>query len=192
VDCSARVQNAVLITDAQQRRDQRAGRDDVIPQGGGSYSDLFARLREGTIIGTGDFDGDGKGDILWRDTAGNVAIWLMNGFSITSYRNTATVALAWGIAGIGDFNDDGKSDILWRDTTGNVAVWLMNGDVIANGILIANVSPVWAITGTGDFNGDGRTDILWQSAGSASIWLMDVNIVTSHPDLGSVSGRIAQ
>ena len=35
-----------------------------------------------SIVGTGDFNGDGKSDILWRDTSGNVAIWEMNGTTI--------------------------------------------------------------------------------------------------------------
>jgi hypothetical protein len=35
-----------------------------------------------TIVGTGDFNGDGKSDILWRDTGGNVVIWEMNGTSV--------------------------------------------------------------------------------------------------------------
>jgi hypothetical protein len=34
------------------------------------------------IVGTGDFNGDGKSDILWQDTSGNVAIWLMNGVQV--------------------------------------------------------------------------------------------------------------
>jgi len=36
------------------------------------------------IVGTGDFNGDGKSDILWRDSSGNVAMWFMNGTQITS------------------------------------------------------------------------------------------------------------
>ena len=31
------------------------------------------------VVGTGDFNGDGKSDILWRNTNGTVAIWEMNG-----------------------------------------------------------------------------------------------------------------
>jgi hypothetical protein len=31
---------------------------------------------------TGDFNGDGRSDILFRDTGGTVAEWLMNGPSI--------------------------------------------------------------------------------------------------------------
>jgi hypothetical protein len=35
-----------------------------------------------TIAATGDFNGDGKSDLLWRDSSGNTAIWLMNGTTI--------------------------------------------------------------------------------------------------------------
>jgi FG-GAP-like repeat len=41
-----------------------------------------------SIVGTGDYNGDGKSDILWRDTAGDVAIWEMNGTSILNSSTT--------------------------------------------------------------------------------------------------------
>ena len=31
------------------------------------------------IVGAGDFNGDGDADILWQNTNGQPAIWLMNG-----------------------------------------------------------------------------------------------------------------
>jgi hypothetical protein len=43
-----------------------------------------------TIVGTGDFNGDGNSDILWRDSSGNTAIWFLNGGQISS-----TASLGW-------------------------------------------------------------------------------------------------
>ena len=39
------------------------------------------------LIGTGDFNGDGKADILWQNTDGTPAVWLMNGTSLISGAN---------------------------------------------------------------------------------------------------------
>ena len=38
-------------------------------------------------------------DILWRDTVGDVAIWLMNGTNITSRNVIANVPTSWTIQG---------------------------------------------------------------------------------------------
>jgi len=40
----------------------------------------------------GDFNGDGKADILWRDVAGNIAIWLMVGAAVASSTTQGNVA----------------------------------------------------------------------------------------------------
>ena len=78
-----------------------------------------------------DFNHDGNPDFLWRNhTTGDVAIWLMNGTTLSSGVIVANVPLDWDIAGTGDFNHDGQADILWRNhTTGDVAIWLMNGTI---------------------------------------------------------------
>src|SRR5260221_5055564 len=56
-----------------------------------------------------DFNGDGRSDILWRNSmTGENVIWLMNGAAISSSVTFATVADPnWSIAGVGDFNGDG-------------------------------------------------------------------------------------
>ena len=64
--------------------------------------------RTWTVVGTGDFNGDGKGDILWRDTSGNYAIWLMNGATVHGGRRHRQLATTWSVVGTGDFNGDGK------------------------------------------------------------------------------------
>ena len=54
-----------------------------------------------TIVGTGDFNGDGKSDLLWQDNLGNTAIWLMNGTAVTSTGGLGNVPTNWSIQGAG-------------------------------------------------------------------------------------------
>ncbi len=87
----------------------------VTPAGVGALSTAWS------IVGTGDFKGDGKSDILLRDTSGNVGIWFMNGAQVTP-AGVGNLATTWSVAETGDFNGDRMSDILWQDTSGNVGI----------------------------------------------------------------------
>jgi len=85
------------------------------------------------IAGTGDFNSDGKTDILWQNkVTGQRALWLMNGigggFTPTSIVNLGYVDANWAIASVADFDGDAQTDILWQNrVTGQRALWLMNG-----------------------------------------------------------------
>ena len=84
----------------------------------------------------GDFDGDGKADILWQNDNGAAAIWLMDGYQIKIGSGVGSInpGPAWNVVRTGDFNGDGRSDILWQHDNGQPAIWLMNGlNVIARG-----------------------------------------------------------
>ena len=96
-------------------------------------------MRSWSIAGIGDFNGDGKSDILWRNANGALIDWTMNGSQITASQSLSRWAAGLGSAdsrgaspGIGDFNGDGKSDILWRNANGTLIDWTMNGSQIAS------------------------------------------------------------
>jgi VCBS repeat protein len=137
-------------------------------------------------------------DILWRDVFGDVAIWSMNGATVSAAAlvgnlpNNWTVAGQhdfngdWRIVGTGDFNSDGKSDILYRDGTGDVAITLMNGTTISTTAVVGQVPNSWSIAETGDFNGDGMSDILLRdNFGNVGVWLMNGTTVSKAASIGS-------
>jgi hypothetical protein len=123
-----------------------------------------------------DFNGDGTSDILWQNTNGQPAVWLLNN---TAPFNEPAVGgnpgPSWQVIGAGDFNGDGDADILWQNSNGQPAIWLMNGTTPFNESVVGgNPGPSWQVIGAGDFNGDGDADILWQNTnGQAAIWLMN-------------------
>jgi len=121
----------------------------------------------------GDYNGDGKSDILWRHTSGQTVIWMMDGPLVLGAGTVATVDASWRIVGNGDHNGDGRSDLLWRHTSGTVVIWLMDGTAIIGGGTVLTVDPAYQIVGTGDYSGDGKSDILWRhSSGAVIIWVM--------------------
>ncbi|WP_295524638.1 FG-GAP-like repeat-containing protein [Novosphingobium sp. Chol11] len=134
------------------------------------------------IAGTGDFNGDGRADIVWRNDNGQLSQWLgtaNGGLSDNGAIVNQSVPTAWKIAGTGDFNNDGFSDVLWRNDNGQLSQWLgsANGRLIDNGVNVNQTVPTaWKIAGTGDFNGDGFSDVLWRNDnGRLSEWLGSAN-----------------
>ena len=132
----------------------------------------YVPIAIGGAVRAGDFNGDGRDDVLWRHDSGQVANWLgqANGGFVSA--TGANAGPDWEIAGTGDFNGDGREDILWRQDFGQVAAWLgqANGGFATS--VGATVSTDWKIVGIGDFNGDGRDDILWRNGrGDVTDWL---------------------
>jgi hypothetical protein len=53
---------------------------------------------EWAIQGVGDYDGDGRDDILWRNALDNtVYVWTLNGATIESAGGLSGVGAEWGI-----------------------------------------------------------------------------------------------
>ena len=132
---------------------------------------------EWEIVGTGDFDGDDRADILWRNmSTGAVYIWLIDGTDRVGAGLVGGVPLVWEIVGIGDFDGDDRGDILWRNmSTGAVYVWFIEGTDRVGGGPVGGAPLVWQIAGTGDFDGDDRSDIVWRhtASGQVFVWLID-------------------
>ena len=50
------------------------------------------------MIHTGDFNGDGKTDLLWQHTDGRVGVWLMNGTAGVSLATILGPGTGWSVS----------------------------------------------------------------------------------------------
>jgi hypothetical protein len=166
-----------------------------------------------SVAGLGDFNGDGKSDVLWRNNNGSLIDWAMNGSQIASSQTVtlggspAAPDASWNIAGIGDFSGDGSSDILWQNNNGTLVDWNMKGSQITSiqnvtlGGSAAMPDASWSVAGIGDFNGDGKADVLWRNTNGTLVdWTMNGSQITSsqivtlggNPVTPDASWQIAQ
>jgi kumamolisin len=145
-----------------------------------------------TIPNPPDFDGDGKQDILWRNTStGQVGIWLMNGPGPKAVANLGSPPLSWVIINTGDFDGSGKSDILWQfANTSQYGVWFMNGTQITGIQNFTIPSYAGRICCVADFDGNGLADLVtfnrtvgaiyfWKNTGSLQFALQTAYTVSA-------------
>ena len=106
------------------------------------------------MVGSGDFNGDGRTDIVWQNTFGYLCVWLMNGSTLLEgvWLNPNQVAdTNWKIRAVSDVNGDGHPDLIWQHvTTGAIAAWMMSGTTQISGTLLtppAVADHDWRIVG---------------------------------------------
>ncbi|MEU9705966.1 FG-GAP-like repeat-containing protein [Streptomyces sp. NPDC047981] len=90
---------------------------------------LGARVKIGTnwklygkIVGAGDLNGDGRGDLLGMDASG--VLWRYYGTANGGVTARVKVGAGWGVynslVGVGDLTGDGRAELIARDTTGKL------------------------------------------------------------------------
>ena len=147
----------------------------------------------------GDLDGDGKADLLWRNTtSGENSVWLMNGFAFQSRPLGAVPDAGWTLRGVADLDGDGSPELLWRHANGSNVAWVMKPTArteLSTALTLTTVDPSWSLAGTADIDGDGKSDLLWRSAsGQNVVWFMNRENIDSStslkPDVADANWRL--
>ncbi|MDQ3510404.1 MAG: FG-GAP-like repeat-containing protein [Pseudomonadota bacterium] len=123
------------------------------------------------VIATGDFNGDGKMDLIWSRPAGDMQYWHGDGQGFAQRQFFTTFPAGWTLVGTGDVDGDGKKDLVWhRARDGLLAYWIMNGPQITRHGAVS-VGGTWRVIAVDDFNGDGKADLLWnRTQGDMQYW----------------------
>jgi hypothetical protein len=156
-------------------------------RGNGRGGWVLPALRVGTgwqimnaIVGPGDFNGDGRMDVVARRTSSG-ALYLYPGNGTGGWLPRVTIGSDWNrfsaVVAPGDFNGDGRADLLARErATGYL--WLYPGTGTGSLATRVLVGTGWngltAIMSPGDFNGDRTPDVLARDS-SGQLWLYGRN-----------------
>lgn len=136
-----------------------------------TYGQVKSLGNQYRVAGIGDFNGDGRADILWYDTA-KTTLWEWQAQADGTYSVVYLRAYpaGWDVVGVRDANGDGRADVFWHNTgSGLIQTWLMNGTTWAYGP-VNSIGTQYRVAALGDFNGDGRADIIWYDAAKTTLW----------------------
>ncbi|MCB9655069.1 MAG: VCBS repeat-containing protein [Deltaproteobacteria bacterium] len=134
------------------------------------------------ISATADFNGDGKADILWRNTGtGDLYITHMDGMAVKTevwiYNEADT---SWHILGASDFFAEETPEIIWyKVQTGEVDIMHRNAGTTADWWYYREADLDWSIVGTGDFTSNTKADLLWYHAKQRVLYGMDTQDSTT-------------
>jgi hypothetical protein len=140
----------------------------------------------------GDFNGDGKSDILLsNDVTHGLCVCEMDGTELGAHALSFNVAAGngWHFQDLADFDGDGKTDILLiNDLTHGVYVCEMNGTQLAANGQAGTVADGWHFADTGDFNGDGKADLVFinDATRGVTVWQMNGTQIEAQAQVGTM------
>jgi hypothetical protein len=134
---------------------------------------------EDRLGGAGDFDGDGRTDIVvYDDDSRDLRVWIMDGVSIDRIQTLGSNRNYRQLA-VGDFDGNGFPEILddrpvyKKQRRREVA----DGTIAWTDDYSENIDSSWVPIGVAEFDGDGVNDVLWldSDTGVMEAWCFGEN-----------------
>ena len=145
-----------------------------------------------TIVKHGDWNNDGRTDVLARNTAGALFFYEGTGTSPAVFKKGVQVGRSWqsfkSIVGVGDFNSDGFDDLIAQKTNGALLLYRGTGNganPLAGSPGVIGTS--WTgglLAALGDITEDGRTELFYRDTAN-NLWLYPSRDGASPIDAGN-------
>jgi hypothetical protein len=130
---------------------------------------------------TGDLDGDGAGDIVWRYLAddprdtGVSYIWFYNGGNTPVVRKRGGAPLSWSLVGAADFDGNGAADMVYVSPENQVRVLMATPNRTCANLSAGVVPTGFKAIKLGDFTGNGRAELLMRNPTTGQTLLKTMN-----------------
>ncbi len=155
-----------------------------------SYKELYSLKSGMSVIGLGDFDGDGVTDYLLASEKRDYGY--ISGAD-NSWNYIRSLGKEWEISAVGDLDGNGCDDVVVRHEAGFSGTYLIQTDGKIKWANLDNLNKDMTIVGTGDFNGDGVEDILLQKDnGWLGAWLIEDGSVAGFMGIANNKNTIEQ
>ncbi|MBR2963757.1 MAG: AIDA repeat-containing protein [Lentisphaeria bacterium] len=143
---------------------------------GGGYDENW------TLVGCGDFDGDGKNSVL-MSYAGGTKYYAV-GIDETPADLGSADWSGWEVRAIGDFAGDGKDDlVLLHKETGSM-VMIADGNIDHYTSIGQLDVKDWFVVGAGDYNADEKDDLLVRQISTGMLGYYDSGDTAQWVELG--------
>lgn len=138
--------------------------------------------RDWVLKGAGDFNGDGKAEILF-DYQGTFYTTDING-NLTNLGTGFGSAQGWEFAAIGDFSCDGQDDMILFNNQNGLVVKLEDGLTKSWKKLGQLDADDWSVVGAGDYNGDKKDDLLVRQKSTGMLGYYDGGDFSKWREIG--------
>jgi hypothetical protein len=137
----------------------------------------------------GDFDGDGRGDIVWRIGPWFAYLWSIKSGGQVEFASGFLEVPERGRLLTGSFDGSGRDAILVHDTEARtLALWTVENLMVTSKTPLGARPPAGATVVVADVDGDGRDELLVRGGdGTLERWRLGSNLSVSRQQLAKLS-----